>query len=89
MSTPTPPTQPTPEAPAPSPAPSTPSAPSNAMKGMALLVCLLSGAFAAVVAFVLVRHLGGEPLVAICSAGVTFLAVNGQVMKIAEKFGHL
>ncbi|MFD5618514.1 hypothetical protein [Streptomyces yangpuensis] len=89
LTTPNPPTTPPPATPASpqeggAPAPN----PSKAVKGMAILIAILSGTLGALLAFMITRHLGATPLVAIGSAGASFLGVSGTVKYIEEKF-HL
>ncbi|MFF3675887.1 hypothetical protein ACFYYS_18170 [Streptomyces sp. NPDC002120] len=56
---------------------------------MAILIAVLAGALGALLAFVLTRHLGATELVAMGSAGVTFLGVSGTVKYIEEKLNLL
>ncbi|MFF2793138.1 hypothetical protein ACFVT6_41430 [Streptomyces sp. NPDC058049] len=63
--------------------------PSRTVKVMAILIAVLSGALGALIALLLTRHLGATALIAIGSAGVTFLGVTGTVKHIEEKLGLL
>ncbi|MFD6230529.1 hypothetical protein ACFWFZ_27250 [Streptomyces sp. NPDC060232] len=56
---------------------------------MAILIAVLSGAVGALIALLLTRHLGATALIAIGSAGVTFLGVTTTVKHIEEKLGLL
>ncbi|WP_159042588.1 hypothetical protein OHA91_39420 (plasmid) [Streptomyces erythrochromogenes] len=56
---------------------------------MAILIAVLSGTLGALLAFMLTRHLGASELVAIGSAGATFLGVSATVKYIEEKLGLL
>ncbi|WP_328786124.1 hypothetical protein [Streptomyces sp. NBC_00273] len=63
--------------------------PTRTVKVMAILIAVLCGALGALLAFVLTRHLGATALVAIGSAGVTFLDVTSTVKHIEEKLNLL
>ncbi|MFF3728499.1 hypothetical protein ACFYYM_39805 [Streptomyces erythrochromogenes] len=63
--------------------------PSKTVKVMAILIAVLSGTVGALIALLLTRHLGATALIAIGSAGVTFLGVTGTVKHIEEKLGLL
>ncbi|MFF3728624.1 hypothetical protein ACFYYM_40480 [Streptomyces erythrochromogenes] len=63
--------------------------PSKTVKVMAILIAILSGTVGALIALLLTRHLGATALIAIGSAGVTFLGVTGTVKYIEEKLGLL
>ncbi|MFE5495298.1 hypothetical protein ACFQ7Z_35805 [Streptomyces virginiae] len=63
--------------------------PSKTVKVMAILIAVLSGTLGALLAFMLTRHLGASELVAIGSAGATFLGVSATVKYIEEKLGLL
>ncbi|WP_158781304.1 hypothetical protein [Streptomyces sp. NRRL S-237] len=78
----------TPAAPQEGTAPAT-NTPTRTVKVMAILVAVLCGALGSLLAFALTRHLGATALVAIGSAGVTFLGVTGTVKHIEEKLNLL
>ncbi|MFF5638137.1 hypothetical protein [Streptomyces sp. NPDC012825] len=63
--------------------------PTRTEKIMAIIIAVLSGIIAALVAYMITRHLGGTPLVGACCAGVSFGAALGIVMAIEEKLGLL
>ncbi|GAA2699472.1 hypothetical protein GCM10010095_71090 [Streptomyces anthocyanicus] len=56
---------------------------------MAIIIGLLSGIIAALMAFVLSRHLGGVPLVGMGYSGGSFIAASTLVIMIEKELGFL
>ncbi|MFB7031317.1 MULTISPECIES: hypothetical protein [unclassified Streptomyces] len=63
--------------------------PTKTEKVMAIVIAVLSGVIAALVAYMITRHLGGTPLVGVGCSGVSFGAALGIVKSIEEKLGLL
>ncbi|MGW6416050.1 hypothetical protein [Streptomyces sp. NPDC055055] len=63
--------------------------PTKTEKVMAIIIAILSGSVAALVAYMITRHLGSTPLVGVGSSGISFGAVLGIVKNIEEKLGLL
>ncbi|MFD5420920.1 hypothetical protein ACFWJT_23190 [Streptomyces sp. NPDC127069] len=63
--------------------------PTKTEKVMAIVIAILCGVIAAFIAYMLIRHLGGSPLVGACSSGGTFTAALGIVAYIEKELGLL
>ncbi|MFJ9648913.1 hypothetical protein [Streptomyces sp. NPDC101206] len=64
------------------------SGPTKTEKIMAVIIAILCGTIAALIAFILTRHLDGTMLAGLGASGSSFLAVAGFVAWIEEKL-HL
>lgn len=58
-------------------------------KVMAIIIGLLCGVVAALVAYVLCRHLGGTPLVGLGYSGGSFIAVTTLIVMLQKELGLL
>lgn len=65
------------------------SCPDQTKKVMAIIIAILSGTIAGLIAYLLGRHLGATPLEGLGAAGVSFLAATGLIKAIEEKTGLL
>ncbi|MFD3719805.1 hypothetical protein [Streptomyces sp. NPDC058674] len=77
----------TPPATTPDPQPAD-NSPTKTEKVMAVVIAILCGIVAALIAFILTRHLDGTMLAGIGASGTSFLAVAGFIAWIEEKL-HL
>ncbi|WP_078888032.1 hypothetical protein [Streptomyces sp. NRRL S-118] len=75
-------------APAPGPGPA-PGPPDQTKKVMAIIIAVLCGTVAGLIAYLLGRHLGATPLEGLGCSGISFLAVTSLVKAIEEKVGVL
>ncbi|WP_329202728.1 MULTISPECIES: hypothetical protein [unclassified Streptomyces] len=71
------------------PASTPPEVPATGKKAMAISLCVVGAAFAALVAFTVSRHLGAEALASLGWAGGTFVGAYHVVQNILEKCGQL
>ncbi|MEV6582952.1 hypothetical protein AB0M92_32870 [Streptomyces sp. NPDC051582] len=63
--------------------------PTKTEKVMAIIIAILSGIVAALVAYMLTRHLGGTPLMGVGFSGGSFTATLGIVGTIEKELGVL
>lgn len=66
-----------------------PQSPTKTEKIMAIVIAILSGIVAALVAYTLSRHLGGSALMGVGWSAGGFVGMFGVVMGIEEKLGLL
>ncbi|MFI1052358.1 hypothetical protein ACH4U3_42720 [Streptomyces griseoruber] len=62
--------------------------PTPAVRVMALAIAGLSALVAALIAFIVLPHLGGSILVSTLSAGGTFVTVSTGTLFVLREFGH-
>ncbi|WP_143661163.1 hypothetical protein [Streptomyces sp. M41(2017)] len=72
------------------PTPPIPPAPlDQTKKVMAVIIALLCGVVAALLAYVLCQHLGGTPLVGLGYSGGSFIALTTLIVMLEKELGLL